>query len=80
MISYEYDADKSCQEIFEQGFSYLPSIKKLIDQNNILEDALEEIGSKTYSTDNAAHLKLMDLMNLEPLFEILRGSRPLFWP
>ena len=63
MISYEYDAEKSCQEIFEQGFSYLPSIKKLIDQNNILEDALEEIGSETYSTDNAAHLKLMDLMN-----------------
>ena len=69
MNTYEYDADKSCYEIFEQGFSYLPSIKNLIDQNNILEDALEEIGTKTYSTDNAAHLKLMDLMNLEPLFE-----------
>ena len=69
MNTYEYDANKSCQEIFEQGFAYLPSIKNLIDQNNILEDALEEIGSKTYSTDNAAHLKLMDLMNLEPLFE-----------
>ena len=69
MKLYKYDADKSCQEIFEQGFSYLPSIKKLIDQNNILDDALAEIGSKTYSTDNAAHLKLMDLMNLEPLFE-----------
>ena len=69
MDTYEYDADKSCQEIFEQGFSYLPSIKNLIDQNNILEGALEEIGSKTYSTDNAAHLKLMDLMNLEPLFD-----------
>jgi hypothetical protein len=69
MDTYEYDADKSCQEIFEQGFSYLPSIKNLIDQNNILEDALEEIGSETYSTDNAAHLKLVELMNLEPLFE-----------
>lgn len=69
MILYKYDADRSCQEIFEQGFSYLPSIKKLIEQNNILDEALEEIGSKTYSTNNAAHLKLMNLMNLEPLFE-----------
>jgi len=66
MKLYKYDSDRSCKEIFEQGFSYLPSIKKLIDQNNILDDALEEIGSKTYSTDNAVHLKLMDLMNLEP--------------
>ena len=69
MTLYKYDSERSCQEIFEQGFSYLPSIKKLIDQNNIVEDALQEIGSRTFSTDNAAHLKLMDLMNLESLFE-----------
>ena len=38
MNTYEYDANKSCQEIFEKGFAYLPSIKNLIDQNNILEE------------------------------------------
>ena len=69
MSLYKYDSDKACLEIFEQGFAYLPSIKTLIDKNNIREEAFQEIGSKTYSTDNKAHIKLVDLMNLEPLFE-----------
>jgi len=66
---YEYNVENCCREIFENGFSYLPSIKTLIDENNICDEALQEIGSKTYSTDNRAHKKLVDLMNLEPLFE-----------
>jgi hypothetical protein len=66
---YEYDIDGSCKEIFDQGFSYLPPIKKLLDQNNIINEAFEEIGLKTYSTNNISHKKLVGLMNLEPLFE-----------
>lgn len=66
---YQYDVENSCNEIFQKGFSYLPSIKKLIDENGILEQALSEIDTKTYSTNNTAHLKLIELMNLEPLFE-----------
>ena len=66
---YEYDIDGSCKEIFDQGFSYLPSIKKLLDQNNIINEAFEEIGMKTYSTNNISHKKLVELMNLEPLFQ-----------
>ena len=30
---YEYNVENCCREIFEKGFSYLPSIKTLIDEN-----------------------------------------------
>lgn len=67
--SYKFDVDKICDSIFSKGFEYLPSIKALIDEHDILEHAMTEIKDRTYSTNNEAHLKLIELMGLGKLFD-----------
>ena len=66
---YKFNVDEVCDNIFTTGYGYLPSIKGLIDEYKIAEQAMNEIKDKTYSTNNKAHLKLMELMELETLFE-----------
>jgi len=68
-ILYEYNLEEVCTKFFEDGFVYLPSIKSLIDQNNIVSEAFDDIGERTYSTDNPAQKKLVKLMGLEKLFQ-----------
>tara|TARA_Y100000746_G_C15413253_1_gene411235 strand:- start:484 stop:1200 length:717 start_codon:yes stop_codon:yes gene_type:complete len=68
-ILYEYNLNDVCEKFFENGFVYLPSIKSLIDQNNIVSEAFDDIGARTYSTDNIAQKKLVKLMSLEKFFQ-----------
>jgi len=66
---YEYDCERASNEFFNNGFVYLPSIKKLIDENNIVSEAFSDIGGRTYSTNNKSQKKLIELMGLETFFQ-----------
>ena len=45
---YKFNVDEVCDNIFTTGYGYLPSIKGLIDEYKIAEQAMNEIKDKTY--------------------------------
>ena len=68
-VDYEIDVDLVLSEFDKFGYSYLPSIKYLLEKHDIARLAREEIEGRTYSVDLNVHKKLVSLMGLERLFD-----------
>jgi hypothetical protein len=68
---YSYSLDKVIQDLNCHGFAKLPSIQSLVEKNNYFEIFKNEGQYKTYKENSAAHLKLIDDMDLKKLFVAL---------
>jgi len=75
-MSYKYNTDRITKEFLENGFSYLPSIKNLIDKEDIAKQIIFESGknNKTYIENSKIHIDLVKLMDLEKLFVSIFNS------
>jgi hypothetical protein len=68
---YSFSVDKVIQDLSHYGFSKLPSINSLVKKNNYYEIFQNEDHQTTYKENSAAHLKLIDDMDLKKLFVAL---------
>ena len=71
MDKYSLNKEKIIKDLDENGYSFLPSIKEIIDSHNIYKKYLDEGISDTYSESTETHKLLIRLMGLEPLFSKL---------
>lgn len=72
-VDYEIDVDLVLSEFDERGYSYLPSIKFLVEKHHIAGLARQEMEGRTYSADLNVHKKLVSLMGLETLFDAIHS-------
>jgi hypothetical protein len=68
---YTYSADKVIADLKAQGFSKLPSVSSLLQQNNYFDTYKNEGELETYKENSPTLLKLIKDMNLEKLFDAL---------
>jgi hypothetical protein len=64
MIEYIFDKDKVIADVFEYGYSLLPSIEHVVESNNIVEKYLFEKNDATYVSNSPAHKELVELLGL----------------
>ena len=70
---YTFSTDDVIKNLKIHGFSKLPSIKNLVEQNNYFEDYKNESELKTYKESSVTHLKLIKDLGLEKLFDALHA-------
>lgn len=68
---YNYSAEKVIADLKTNGFSKLPSVSSLVQQNNYFDIYKNEGELKTYKENSVAHFKLIRDMDLEKLFDAL---------
>ncbi|MDA9313374.1 hypothetical protein N9Q41_01410 [Amylibacter sp.] len=69
--NYTYSTEKVIEDLKLVGFSKLPSVKDLVQRSSYLEILKQEGDLKTYKENSLAHLKLIQDMGLEHLFDAL---------
>ena len=68
---YSYDTEKVIADLKTHGFSKLPSVSSLVQQNKYFDIYKNEGELETYKENSQAHLKLVKDMDLEKLFDAL---------
>ncbi|MDA9566389.1 hypothetical protein N9R76_01155 [Planktomarina temperata] len=71
MTEYSYNKDLIIQELDEKGYSFLPTIKPIVELHRIYENYLEESITSTYSTSSKSHQNLIEILKLDHLFGAL---------
>lgn len=71
MKEYEYNKNLVIKEIEDNGFSFLPTIKPVLEFNDIYGKYLEENITSTYAESTKTHQLLIKKLNLNPLFSEL---------
>jgi hypothetical protein len=69
---YNYDLHQILRELRSNGYSFLPSIKHIVESNYIYERFVDENISSTYTSRSQAQMELVNQLNLERLFVELR--------
>lgn len=70
-MKYSYDKDKIIKDLDENGYSFLPSIKSIVDSHDIYNKYLDEGISDTYAESTKTHKLLLKIIDLAPLFSEL---------
>ena len=73
VCEYVYDKDTIIRELDEVGHAFLPTIRPVIDANDIYGKFLAENISNTYAEATTTHQMLIELLNLRPLFSALHA-------
>ena len=68
---YSYSVDKVIKDLNQNGFSKLPSIRDLVIEKNYIEQFMKEEKHRTYKENSPTHLKIIEDMGLEKLFNAL---------
>lgn len=68
---YEYNTEKVIADLKTHGFSKLPSVKVLTQEKKYFDMYKNEGELQTYKENSKAHLKLINDMDLENLFDAL---------
>jgi len=71
MSDYIYNIDVITNELNQKGYSFLPTIKPVLEANLIYEKYLEENNLGTYVEALDTHKLLIDLLDLQKLFSAL---------
>ena len=73
MKKYEYNTKLILKNLNNRGFSFLPTIKPILEANNIYKKYISENIESTYAEASKTHKFLINLLDLEPLFGELHG-------
>ena len=63
----KFEIKKFLKNLEENGFAKLPSLNKLPNFNDLKNNAINELGFKTFSSNSVIHKKILKLMNFDQI-------------
>lgn len=66
-MNYKQAVDNSLEDLVKHGFCRLPSVKKLINQSDVFEKCVNEMGSKTYMEGSSAQSDFIRKLGIHDL-------------